>query len=226
MDAELLLWTKIAAIGQVAGALATALAVAVSLWVVLSERQTRVKVAAGLRLIVAPGRPDLAEEVINITVVNAGLRPVSINSIGWRSGWVRHLGPKWARYEFAVQTSGLRMDSHDPPYILEPGQQKAMLVSLKPFHGNEASSQRTKSLFAKTLPFLGPVSANICCAAHIVGARSRYFSVERSLAEYLATGKTTGILEKYQAAADKKKQQAANASEGDVRGPAAPELAV
>ena len=74
MDAEVLLWTKIAAIGQVVGAFATALAVAVTLWVVLSERQARVKVTAGLRLLVTQGRPDLTEEVINITVVNTGLR--------------------------------------------------------------------------------------------------------------------------------------------------------
>ena len=200
MDAELLLWTKIAAIGQVAGAFATALAVAVTLWVVLSERQARVKVTAGLRLLVTQGRPDLTEEVINITVVNTGLRPVSVNSIGWRTGWVRRFGPKWARYGFAMQSAAMQRDSQDPPYVLEPGQQKAMLVNLKPFHGDETKSERTTEIFSATVPFVGPVPANIRCAAHIVGTRSRYSRIERSLSEYLATGKNTGMVGQRRAA--------------------------
>lgn len=208
MDAELLLWTKITAIGQIAGAFATALAVAVSLWVVLSERQPRVKVRAGLRLLITQGRPELSEEVINITVENTGQRPVSVNSIGWRVGWVRRFGPKWMHYGFAMQSAAMRRDSHDPPYVIEPGQEKVMLVNLEPFHGDGARSQRTADMFVRTVPFLGPTPANIRCAAHVVGARSRYFKVERTLAEFLATGKSTGALERLKESRDRKAQDA------------------
>ncbi len=188
IDPEVLLWTKVAAVGQVLGALATAVAVGVSLWVVLSERQARVTVTAGLRLLITQGRSDLTEEVISLAVFNAGHRPVVVNVIGWRVGWVRRFGFKWARFGHAMQTSSNRVDSHDPPFILEPGQQKSMLVNLAPFHGSEERSKRSAAVFERMVPFLGRVAANIRCAAHIVGAKSRYFKVEPGLAKFLATG--------------------------------------
>jgi hypothetical protein len=211
MEAELLLWTKIAAIGQVAGAIATTAAVFVSLWIVLSERQPRVKVTAGLRLLITQGRPDLAEEVISITVLNAGLRPVSVASIGWRVGWMKRFGPEWARMGHAIQTSSGRRDSADPPYVLEPGQQKSMLIDLAPFHGDQARSKRSATTFARVLPHIGLVPANIRCAAHVVGARSRYFKVEPSLGKFLMSGEPSGGLEKLKAA---KKDQASTALGG------------
>jgi hypothetical protein len=54
-----LLWTKIAAVGQVVGALATAAAVIVSLWIVISDRRYALDVSVGIRLLFAGnGNPE------------------------------------------------------------------------------------------------------------------------------------------------------------------------
>ncbi|WP_148216758.1 hypothetical protein [Phenylobacterium zucineum] len=206
MDPETLLWTKVAALGQVAGAIATSAAVIVSLWVVLSERAARVTVTAGLRLLLVPGHPEMAEEVINVTVTNIGQRPVRVMSIGWRTGWLRRLGPKWARHQFAIQTNGSRRDSHSPPYILEPGEQKSMLLDLEPFRGDERRSVRTDEMFGRIVPLLGRVPGNIRCAAHVVGSHSAYFAVEKPLAAFLFSGERSDALEK---ARNRKKEPAA-----------------
>lgn len=49
MEEATLFWTKVAAIGQVAGAIATAAAVIVSLWIAFHGRKPRLKLTVGMR---------------------------------------------------------------------------------------------------------------------------------------------------------------------------------
>ena len=201
MDDQILFWAKVAAIGQVAGAGATAAAVIVSLWVVLSERAARIKATAGLRLIIA-GDGSPAEDVIAIEVINIGQRPVRVSSIGWRSGWLQRHGPEWARRKYAMQTSSRRRDSHDPPFALEPGEKRTMLIDVRSFQG-EAMLRLNHDLFGRMLPFVGLKPMMIRCSVSVIGAKTSYFKVEKSLAQFLMTGVTSGATDKLNAARKK-----------------------
>jgi hypothetical protein len=95
MEETALYWTKVAAIGQVAGAVATAAAVMVSLWIALHGRKPRIKLVVGKRLVIGGGIPELS--VLMFNIANAGERPVHINGIGWRTGWLY-----WGRNALSV----------------------------------------------------------------------------------------------------------------------------
>ena len=197
MDRQTLFWTEVAATGQVAGAVATALAVIVSLWVVISERAARIKATAGLRRIIADdGTP--AEDVIAIEVINVGQRPVRVSAIGWRSGWLRRFGPEWTRRAYAIQTSSRRHDSNDPPYVLEEGEKRTMLISVKLFQG-EDNIRRNQQLFGREIPLFGRRAANIKCSVSVIGAKTRYFAVEKPLAQFLLTGISAAGADKFNA---------------------------
>lgn len=208
MDEQILFWTKVGAIGQAVGALATAAAVIVSLWVVLSERAARVTVKAGLRMLVTGDRSG-AEDVISIEVTNIGQRPIRVNSIGWRTGWLT-LGPVWARQQYAMQTSSERRDSQDPPYLLEAGEKRSMFVDLAPFR-SATGVERRRDFFGRKVPFFGLVTANIHCFANVVGARSQYFAVEKPLAKFLVTGAAGEGAEKFNAAARERRERRGSA---------------
>ena len=93
---ESILWEKVAAIGQVAGAVATFAAVVVSLWIARSERRAHIKARAGLRLI-AYGDGSPFEDAISILITNHGMWPVHVSSVGWKTGWLG-VGPEWLKF--------------------------------------------------------------------------------------------------------------------------------
>ncbi len=68
-----MLWSQVAAIGQVGSAIATTVAIIVTLWIVTSERSIRLELSAGLKLLIA-GDGSPAVDVISIHIVNRGLR--------------------------------------------------------------------------------------------------------------------------------------------------------
>jgi len=57
MDEPLLFWNKAAAIGQIAGAAATFVAVVISLWIVATETREKLKLTVGHRIIIGGGLP-------------------------------------------------------------------------------------------------------------------------------------------------------------------------
>jgi hypothetical protein len=122
---QTLVWTKWAAIGQLAGALATAAAVFISLWIVLSERRQKVRLTVGSRTIFGPG--DQRRDVVIMSVTNQGFRAANIRSFGWRTGWVAK-GPAWARYRTAIQSADVVPESRNPPFMLEPGETASMMI--------------------------------------------------------------------------------------------------
>jgi hypothetical protein len=117
-------WTMVAAIGQAVGAIATACAVIVSLWIALSERTEKLKLSFGLRKIIGDG-PSF--DVINFTVRNTGHRNVKITSIGWKARWLS-LRP----FPFHVQHSVQFLDQFPYagtlPCIIEPGNSADFLI--------------------------------------------------------------------------------------------------
>lgn len=133
----ILFWTIAAAVGQIAGAVATAAAVIVSLWIVLSERREKLRLIVGHRLIVQRGADHI--DVVAFDVTNLSLFPVQLTSFGWRIGWLRR-GPPWAQYEWAIQLPDT-LGGATLPMTLQPGERTSMLVRLDRFSPDVASSK-------------------------------------------------------------------------------------
>lgn len=140
MDQMILFWTKIGAIGQLVGALATFCAVLVSLYVVITERREGIKLVVGQRMIIGGGS-NL--DVISFQITNIGARPFVINSIGWRTGWFKR-GPKSLRYKWGFQMGDNSPLSTQLPHILQQGQTASVTIPINMFFNNNS---KEKSLF-------------------------------------------------------------------------------
>lgn len=81
-------WAMIGAFGQIAGSVATFAAVALSLWIVLSERRPDLRLSVQL-LNYYPPLPNGVEQMIGFAVTNRSNRPITIGSYGWRTGRFR-----------------------------------------------------------------------------------------------------------------------------------------
>lgn len=186
MADQILFWTQVSAIGQVAGALATAAAVIVSLWIVLSDRTPRIKVTAGIRMVLGGGAPAL--DVMTFTLTNVGTRTASIGGVGWRMGWLP-FGPKWLKYSHGVQMLGppvTMAGSAVPPFQLPPGERKAIHVLLDYYEAHK----RNDDMFVRKIPFSKlPKPGNIHLWIEVIGAGTKFVKVEKPLAKFLATGK-------------------------------------
>ncbi len=181
---QTLVWTKVAAIGQVAGAIATFAAVWVSLWLARSERRPHIKAQAGLRLLF-DGYGSPFEDTISIRITNHGLRPVRISSLGWRTGWLGR-GPKWLAFQHAVQTCNSPMAGQAPPFDLGPGQDASLNLPTEPF---KKVGEMRDTFFNRKLPWKAkPSPTKICVVVSIVASKAVVTRVERNLETFLATG--------------------------------------
>lgn len=175
----MLFWTTAAAIGQIAGAVATAAAVIVSLWIVLSERREKLRLAVGHRLIIERGQAHVDVVVFDIT--NFGLFPVRISSFSWRVGWSKR-GPLWARHETAIQLPD-EIGGATTPLALEAGERTTMLIRLDRFQPNVASS---KDVFRRrSLPFGLWVLPPVYGLAHTTRGKQIAVRIEKGLREEL-----------------------------------------
>lgn len=176
---QTLFWTQAAAIGQIVGALATAAAVIVSLWIVLSERREKLRFVVGHRVIIGPGHPR--QDVVAFVVTNDGFRSARIQSFGWRTGWLPW-GPKWLRYRFAIQTADAVAGSQNPPLTLEPGETASMLILRSSLI--EHIPAWDDMLELRRVPLLGRRLPPVFGLAHTTRGTYRV-RVERSLTRYL-----------------------------------------
>lgn len=161
MDASILYWTKIAAIGQVAGAIATLLAVIAALYLARSERRIRVKVAASLsRIVDARG----AIQTVTVTVENIGLRTAKIDAIGWIGGvptWrlpraVRWIVPRWLQQETLHQIPDYASLINDNfPWRLEPYESKSTHFKREDFLREFSSKQG--NVFFRNIPLINKI---------------------------------------------------------------------
>lgn len=125
MEQSILFWTKVAAIGQVAGALATAAAVIVALLIAQKERRFAIRVTAKFGVLVnATG----SIPVMTYTIENIGLRPVEVTGMHWATGyrsWLFTL-PRFLRLTSAFQLPDYEwVINQNFPWKLEPGQSKS-----------------------------------------------------------------------------------------------------
>lgn len=185
---ETVFWTKMAALGQMAGAVATFAAVLVSLWIAQSERRAHVRVVAGLRVVMSTPAVD----VISVLITNHGLRPVRVSAVGWRTGWLRY-GPRWLSFQHAVQTFDhpiSMMSAVQPPFDLGPGQDANLHIPVTPF---QEHADLREDFFNRGLPFRKePTRTQICVEVHLVAAKKTVARVEKGLAKFLANGVIVG----------------------------------
>lgn len=133
MDEAALFWTKVAAIGQVAGAIATFAAVVVALILSRTERQLRVRVSARFGYIVDVNGHT---EVMTFEVENVGLRPVVVHGIHWTTGWYNRMGlvPKIFRVQSAFQMPDYTWPINPNfPWRLSPGESQSSHIRRQDF---------------------------------------------------------------------------------------------
>ena len=171
----MLFWTQAAAVGQIAGAVATAAAVIVSLWIVLSERRERLKLAVGHRTIVERGKAHT--EVVVFDITNLGLFPARISSFSWKVGWL-NMGPLWARYETAIQLPD-EIGGATTPLSLEAGERATMIIRLDRFEPKVAAS---KDVFRRrSLPFGRWILPPVYGVAHTTRGNKIAVQIEKGL---------------------------------------------
>ena len=101
------------------GAFGTTGAVGVALWLASRSTQVRLKVNVAVYYLVNPGRG--ATEHLGFFVTNLGERPVTINTLGWRTGRPRH-----RRHGVVSMLAASSPDTF--PATLAHGQQATFLI--------------------------------------------------------------------------------------------------
>ena len=176
-------WTAFGAFAQAAGALATFAAVAVSLWVVLSERAMRAQASAGIKVMFAgDGTPGVY--MVGIDILNIGVRPFHVSSVGWRTGWLSR-GPKALHFRHAIQNPSMMLNPAPGPHIVEPGRNQGFYTKVGDMKSADAEASRTE-MFARRVPILG--EASIRAMVHITGRKPLVVKVTKDLADFLRTG--------------------------------------
>jgi hypothetical protein len=171
-------WEMIGAIGQWVGAIATFGAVALALWQVRSDRRVSLRLRPSHSLIFS-GDGTAPEHVLAFSIANTGFRPVTVQSVGWESGWLRRFGPSFLRKRQAIQMMD-RPAAPRLPSILQPGESITVMADAEHVFGRDAYSE----LFTRTLPIVGVRNANVRAVVHTT-LRSVSVPVERKLVDQL-----------------------------------------
>lgn len=176
-------WTAFGAIAQAIGAFATFAAVAVSLWVVLSERAMKAQGSAGIRVsFIGDGTPGTY--LVGIEVMNIGVRPFHVGSVGWRTGWISR-GPQAFAFRYAIQNTAIMLNHQPGPTIVEPGRNQGFYTRIADMKAANGEASRVE-MFGRKFPIIGraPIRAMI----HITGRKPLMVKVSKELAEFLRTG--------------------------------------
>lgn len=186
-----LCWTMVSAIGQVAGAIATFLAVVVSLWIAFHGRKPRMKLSVGERIAMGGGVPDA--RLLVFEVANMGERPVHIRGLGWRTGWL-HWGPAFLRYQHAVQIIDPGPYGMPPPYELQPGAANSSMVLMQ--HVLAASRIRAgPPFFSRDWPVLGRKGTKITGYAYTANGYMIRMKAEKPLRNALIQSEIDALAE-------------------------------
>lgn len=186
-----LLWTQIAAVGQVLGAFATAAAVIVSLWIAMSQRRIALDMKVGIRSIL-DDTTKAATDLILWEITNTGQREVRLSSIGWRTGWFYRWAPDFLKVQWAMQRLSTDPACGRLPFDLMPGKNIHFFIELSVFEN--AIKEMRSDFFRRKLPWLGhDIETRIQGSVSIVGGPTLYISVEKPLANYFITGQHDGF---------------------------------
>lgn len=188
-DVELY-WTKVAAIGQVAGAVATFLAVVISLYLARDSRRPRAAVRVGERLIIG-GQMDL--EVLMFSIANVGIRPIHVRSVGWRTGFFR-MGPRCLRQQHAIQLTGGVIGFPEPPFEVAPGTEISTYCLMSNIIQRcEDNSERP--FFSRDFPIVGRRRVPVRGLVHTAEGRTFSVRAEPGLIARLASAEKQAAIE-------------------------------
>lgn len=146
-------WQKISAIGQIAGAVATFLAVAVSLWTSQRSTKPKLSIKVGERLIIGTSPWDDQVRVLMFSIANVGERTAHINGVGWRTGWLR-FGPSYLRRKTAIQMVGSTGIGKEPPFEVLPAAEASCYALMQSVQ-DAAQNNVATPFFTRDWPFLG-----------------------------------------------------------------------
>jgi hypothetical protein len=119
LDQQIQVWNTV---GTWLAAIATFLAVLVSLYLAQKSDRVNLRASAGIRMVFA-GDGSPPEEHVGVNVVNLGDRPVNVTAIGWRIGSRRNK-------RFCIQPVAGHY-THQYPKQLAHGEQATFMVSFK-----------------------------------------------------------------------------------------------
>jgi hypothetical protein len=148
-------WDKWAAIGQIAGALGTFLAVLTSLYLARDSIRPKLALRAGIRIVIEAGAQEPFPKLIVFEVRNVGMRDVYVDQIGWRVGRWPFRWPAWLTSGFAVQTFGTVFESTNPPFALAQGRRATSMLQFEQTIRNIHGRHGERPLFAKLWPVIG-----------------------------------------------------------------------
>lgn len=175
-----LYWLKVGAIGQVAGAIATFLAVVASLYIALRSHKPRMRIRVGERLIIGGSAYD-PDRVLVFSVANTGERPIHVRTVGWRTGWLRW-GPSFLKRAYAVQLTGGTVTPVAPPFEVPPGAEVSTYANMA--NVLEHARDRTKRpLFTRDWPILGRRRTIAWGSVSTADGHTRHVPVEKSFLE-------------------------------------------
>ncbi len=121
--------------------------------------------------------------MVGIDVLNVGVRPFHVTSVGWRTGWLRR-GPKTVTYRYAIQNMNIMLNQRPRPHIVEPGRNEGFYVAIADMKGVNAQKSRNE-MFVRKLPIIGycPIWAMV----HITGRQPAMVRASKELAHFLRT---------------------------------------
>lgn len=113
-------WDLINSFANWVSAFGTVAAVSVSLWLAFRQDRISLRVAAGVRVVVAVGVKAPTVRYITISAVNRGKRLAKVQSIGWS-----YSENRWKKRRYLFQREGDQTDgmSSPIPIVLDDGQQ-------------------------------------------------------------------------------------------------------
>lgn len=192
MTDPMIFWAKVAALGQVGGAIATFLAVVVSLWIALRRPRPAIRLTVTEKLLIGGASDGVAFLAFEVT--NLGERTVFVRGIGWRTGWFRKW-PAFLQSKAAVQiASGAETHGigQEPPYELPPGQSVASYCELANLiaYGRE----RAEPLFTRIWPIVGRRTTRVRGYVSTADGHMFYARPAKDLLNKLAAAEAHGDL--------------------------------
>lgn len=182
-------WEAVAALGQVAGAVATFAAVVVSLHLARRSGRPILRVSAREHMILSGENTD---HVITFSVQNLGDRPAEVRSLGWRTGWLKW-GPDWLRFKYAIQMFDARHMVLRPPYPIAPGSEVSSYIGRDNMFEHAKRFGETGPIFTRKFPW-GVMTAKTVVLAYTADGYTFRGEVDRSMLEKIAAAEREGRL--------------------------------
>jgi hypothetical protein len=166
------------------GAAATLAAVIVSLYLALRSEKPRLKLSAGISLVIGDGDEPPYPQIIDLTVRNFGSLTAHVSQYGWQTGTWRWKWPDFLARQHAIQIPGATGYGKNPPFELAPGKRETSILNFDNFIEG-ISKKAGPPFFARKWPLLGLRPTPVYVVAHLESGLSLKEPVQSELAKQL-----------------------------------------